>query len=257
MRKKEKYDEKSDGRNRWTVGQRRVTGQLHQRKEEKRLWDEERNCWKRDREGVRAPAWSLEKDRRARDRTSVREMETRGRPNKDKKGKKRGVKGDEWRSVSLSSAWRRWREPATTWLSFLFLCSLSTSVFFLWTFLSLLVPPHSFLGPRDTRSFLCLSVAVKSTSRSHTAFRPLRLAKPPTPPSPDATPQSRTAVAACRCTFLVDAFSWCTRSSAERRPTSLYLKTCDATEPRENGLIVLCVPTFSWRLRFSFSFSLF
>lgn len=95
---------------------------------------------------------------------------------------------------------------------------------------------------------------MKSTSRSHTAFRPLRLAKPPTPPSPDATPQSRTAVAACRCTFLVDAFSRCTRSSAERRPTSLYLKTCDATEPRENGLIVPCVPTFSWRLRFSFFF---
>lgn len=34
------------------MGQRRVAGQLHQRKEEKRPYDEERNRWERDREGV-------------------------------------------------------------------------------------------------------------------------------------------------------------------------------------------------------------
>lgn len=85
-------------------------------------------------------------------------METRGRPNKDKKGKKGGKGRRMEECFSFLCVWRRWREPATTWLSFLFLCSLSTSVFFLWTFLSLFVSPHSFLGPRDTRSSVSLSL---------------------------------------------------------------------------------------------------
>ena len=66
--------------------------------------------------------------------------------------------------------------------------------------------------------------------------------------SPDATPQSRTAVAACRCTFPVDAFSPVHTLSSPRSGARrvLYLKTCDATEPKGERINrTLCVPAFS------------
>lgn len=84
-------------------------------------------------------------------------METRGRPNKDKKGKKRG-KGRRMEECFsfLCVTTLTWTGNHVALLSLslfpLYVCLLPLD------FLSLFVSPHSFLGPHDTRSSVSLSL---------------------------------------------------------------------------------------------------
>ena len=170
-------------------------------------------------------------------------------------GNKKGKKGGKGRRMggcfSFLCVWRRWREPATTWLSFLSLfIRLSTPVFFLRTFLSLFVPPAAF-HVRDTRVPLSLLRRWKaSPARTQLSglcgWQSLRrhLAR------------CNAAVPHCSCSVPVHVsrpgiLAVHKLSSAELH---MHLKTCDATQPRENGLIVACVPALSQRPCFSLSF---
>lgn len=122
-----------------------------------------------------------------------------------KRGRKE-AKGDEWGDVSLSSACDDVdvnRQPRGSPFSLPLSVSprLSSS--------SELFSPSSSLHPRSMyaiRAFLCLSFAVEKRLPLAHSFQASAAGKASDAASPDATPQSRTAVAACRCTFLVQAF---------------------------------------------------